>query len=142
MKSAAVLAALTCGLCLGVAACGDSTNPRGTPTEPAAARTPLPAPDVALTSDEKQVWAKLPPDRSAVPVLLYHGIGPESNFSNASDASYGIGTEDFAKQMTMIHHAGYETIDLQTLIDFVENKPADLPPRPLVLTFDDARADS
>jgi Polysaccharide deacetylase len=88
------------------------------------------------------VWAKLPPDRSAIPVLVYHGIGPESDFSNASDASYGIGTEDFAKQMTMIHHAGYETIDLQTFIDFVQNKPVDLPPRPLLLTFDDARADS
>jgi peptidoglycan/xylan/chitin deacetylase (PgdA/CDA1 family) len=88
------------------------------------------------------VWEKLPPDRSAIPVLLYHGIGPESDFSNAADASYGIATEDFAKQMTMIQHAGYETIDLQTFIDFVQNKPVDLPPRPLLLTFDDARADS
>ena len=44
--------------------------------------------------------------------------------------------------MTMIQHAGYQTIDLQTFIDFVENKPVDLPPRPLLLTFDDARADS
>ena len=33
------------------------------------ARAPLPAPEVTLTSDEKQVWAKLPPDRSAIPVL-------------------------------------------------------------------------
>jgi hypothetical protein len=88
------------------------------------------------------VWKKLPPDRSAIPVLLYHGIGPESDFSNATDASYGIGTQDFAKQMTMIQHAGYQTIGLQTFIDFVENQPADLPPRPLLLTFDDARADS
>ena len=44
--------------------------------------------------------------------------------------------------MTMIQHAGYETIGLQTFIDFVQNKPVDLPPRPLLLTFDDARADS
>ena len=44
--------------------------------------------------------------------------------------------------MTMIQHAGDETVDLQTLIDFVQNKPVDLPPRPLLLTFDDARADS
>ena len=88
------------------------------------------------------MWKKLPPDRSAIPVLLYHGIGPESDFANAADASYGIGTEDFAKQMTMIQHAGYETIDLQTFIDFVQNKSVDLPPRPLLLTFDDARADS
>ena len=42
----------------------------------------------------------------------------------------------------MIRHAGYETVDLQTFIDFVQGKPVDLPPRPLLLTFDDARADS
>src|SRR3954469_18098583 len=149
MKSAAVLAFLTWGLCLGMAACGGTSDPSagptaaaGGPTAGAAARTPLPAPNVVLTADEQQVWAKLPPDRSAIPVLLYHGIGPESDFSNASDASYGIGTEDFAKQMTMIQHAGYETIGLQTFIDFVENKRVDLPPRPLLLTFDDARANS
>ena len=105
-------------------------------------RTPLPAPDVALTAEEKQVWAQLPPDRSAIPVLLYHGIGPESDFANEADAGYGIDTEDFAKQMTMIQHAGYETIDLKTFLDFVAGKPVELPPRPLLLTFDDARADS
>ena len=42
----------------------------------------------------------------------------------------------------MIQHAGYQTIDLQTFVDFVQGKPVDLPPRPLLLTFDDARADS
>ncbi len=88
------------------------------------------------------MWAKLPPDRSAIPVLLYHGIGPESAFSNPKDAPYGVGTEDFAKQMTLIQHAGYQTIDLQTFIDFVGGKAVDLPPRPLLLTFDDGRADS
>ena len=44
--------------------------------------------------------------------------------------------------MTLLQHAGYETIDLRTLIDFVAGKPVDLPPRPLLLTFDDARANS
>ena len=103
---------------------------------------PVPAPDVSLNAEEKQVWSRLPPDRSAVPVLLYHGIGPESDFSNAADATYGVDAEDFAKQMTLVQHAGYQTIDLQTFIDFVQNKPVQLPPRPLLLTFDDARADS
>ena len=138
-----MLVAFTCSVCLAGAACGGSEDePAAAPEPTAAPRTPLPAPDVALTADDKELWAPLPPDRSAIPVLLYHGIGPESDFSNAADADYGIGTEDFAKQMTMIRHAGYETIDLQTFIDFVQEKPVDLPPRPLLLTFDDARADS
>ena len=71
--------------------CGDSSSAK-----------PLPAPEVTLTSAEKELWAKLPPDRSAIPVLLYHGIGPEGDFSNAADASYGIDAEDFATQMTEI----------------------------------------
>jgi hypothetical protein len=100
------------------------------------------APKVTLTPEEESVWAPLPPNRSEIPVLLYHGIGPTSDFSNAADASYGIDAYDFAKQMTMIKHAGYQTIGLQTFVDFVRGKTASLPPRPLLLTFDDARADS
>ena len=126
--SAALTVALT-----GLAACGESDE---------AQRTPVPAPQVTLTQAEKEVWAPLPPDRTAIPVLLYHGIGPESDFANAADADYGVDTEDFAKQMTMIDHAGYETIDLRTFIDFVQGEEVDLPARPLLLTFDDARADS
>jgi peptidoglycan/xylan/chitin deacetylase (PgdA/CDA1 family) len=95
-----------------------------------------------LSSDEQEVWAPLPPDRSAVPVLLYHGIGPKSDFTNAEDADYGIDADAFAEQMTMIKHAGYQTIDLPTFLAFVRGDSVKLPPRPLLLTFDDARADS
>lgn len=136
--SPAVLAALIWGLCLGLGACGGSADAPSAAPE----RTPLPAPEVKLTGEEKQVWAKAPPDRSSIPVLLYHGIGPESDFSNAADASYGVDVDAFAKQMTEIKHAGYETVGLPTLIDFVKGRSVNLPPRPLLLTFDDARADS
>lgn len=134
MRSAAVLVLLMCG----AAGCGDSAA--DAPQGPA--RTPAPAPDVELTAAEKEVWAPLEPDRSAIPVLLYHGIGPASDFSNAADAGYGVEADDFAKQMTMMKHAGYQTIDLPTYLDFVAGKDPDLPPRPVLLTFDDARADS
>jgi peptidoglycan/xylan/chitin deacetylase (PgdA/CDA1 family) len=138
MRSAARIAVVTCAASIALVACGDSEDPGSPP----AARTPDAAPDVTLTAEDKRVWAQLPPDRSAIPVLLYHGIGPESDFSNADDAAYGVDADDFAKQMTMIRHAGYETVDLQTFIDFVAGRDVDLPPRPLLLTFDDARADS
>jgi peptidoglycan/xylan/chitin deacetylase (PgdA/CDA1 family) len=127
-RSTALLVALAC---LALNGCGDSGSAK-----------PLPAPDVTLTPAEKELWAKLPPDRSAIPVLLYHGIAPESDFSNAADASYGVDVEDFATQMKEIRHAGYQTVDLQTFLDFVSGKQVDLPPRPLLLTFDDGRTDS
>jgi hypothetical protein len=126
--SAAVLVVLICSAWVG---CGETRE-----------AAPLEPPPVTLTAEEKQVWAPLPPDRSAIPVLLYHGIGPESDFANAVDAEYGVEADDFAKQMTMIQHAGYETIDLRTFRDFVQGEDVRLPGRPLLLTFDDARADS
>jgi poly-beta-1,6-N-acetyl-D-glucosamine N-deacetylase len=138
--SAAAVFVLSCGLTLAAAGCGRSGAAAS--CRPAAARTPIPAPEVVLTPEEKAVWAPLPPDRSAVPVLLYHGIGEPSDFSNAADAQYGVNAYDFAKQMTLIKHAGYQTISLGMFVDFVRGRQVKLPPRPLLLTFDDARADS
>ena len=121
MRSAAVLAALTCGLCLGLAACGNSTHPPAAPTEPAAApghRCPPPTSHSRRTSSRCGRSSRRigRPSRSCCTT----GSGRRATSRTPSDASYGIGTEDFAKQMTMIQHAGYETIDLQTFIDFVQ----------------------
>src|SRR3954465_8486879 len=139
MKASATrMVALLGSTCLLLVGCGGSSGGPESSTSP----TPAPAPHVELAQGDKEAWAKLPPDRSAIPVLLYHGVGPESDFANAADADYGVDVEDFAKQMTLMHHAGYRTIDLQTFLAFVRKKPVDLPPRPLLLTFDDARADS
>jgi peptidoglycan/xylan/chitin deacetylase (PgdA/CDA1 family) len=112
--------------CFGLmpAACGRSTDERK--DEPAA-RSPAPAPRVTLTAEEREIWATQPTDRSSVPVLLYHGL---------SDPAV------FAKHMTLLDHAGYETITLAEFVRFVNRKQVSLPPRPLLLTFDGARLDS
>ena len=142
--SATMLVAFTCGALLTSAGCGGRSN--AAPDTGGAADTteltPLPAPDITLTPEEKALWAPLPPDRSEIPVLLYHGIAPAEDFANSADAAYGVNPEDFARQMAMIAHAGYETIDLDTFVRFVQGESVDLPPLPLLLTFDDARADS
>ncbi len=138
----AFVAAVICGIVIWLMPDGDSSQNAQPAGQTPPASTPVPAPDVDLTSEEMQRWAKLPADRSAIPAVLYHGIGPESDFANADDASYGVDVDEFARQMTLMKHAGYETIDLQTFIDFVQRKPVDLPPRPLLLTFDDGRLDS
>jgi peptidoglycan/xylan/chitin deacetylase (PgdA/CDA1 family) len=77
-----------------------------------------------------------------VPVLLYHGIAQAGEFANAADAEYGVAPADFAKQMALLRHAGYRTITLADFVAFVQGEDVELPPRPLLLTFDDARADS
>jgi peptidoglycan/xylan/chitin deacetylase (PgdA/CDA1 family) len=71
------------------------------------------------------MWAPGPATDS-VPVLLYSEIDPE----------------DFARQMVLLDHAGYETITLDELVRFVEREDVRLPPRPLLLTFDGGRLDS
>jgi hypothetical protein len=71
------------------------------------------------SAEESAVWAPTAPDRTAIPVLLYHGIGPASGYASAADAKYGIGTDDFATQMTEIAHAGYQTVTLDAFLRFV-----------------------
>ena len=75
-------------------------------------------------------------------MLLYHGIAPVSGFANKDDAVYGLDPEDFAKQMVLLDTAGYETITLEEFRRFNRGEDVSLPPHPLLLTFDDARADS
>ena len=97
---------------------------------------------MTLTAEERAVW-KRPPERAGrVPVLLYHGIAPASGFESPADAQYGITREDFARQLALLAHAGYEAITIEQFRRFHAGEPADLPALPVLITFDDARADS
>jgi peptidoglycan/xylan/chitin deacetylase (PgdA/CDA1 family) len=59
------------------------------------------------------------------PVLVYDRVAPK----------------DFARQMALLAHAGYETITLGEFVRFIRREKVSLPPRPLLLTFDGARLD-
>jgi hypothetical protein len=132
-----LVAVATC--CATLGACGQSTDKSA--DEPAA-RIPAPAPRVALTADDREAWAPAPPEPGVVPVLLYHGVAPVSGFSKRAHADLGIDPEDFARQVALLDHAGYDTITLDEFIRFVRREHVSLPPRPLLLTFDGARLDS
>jgi peptidoglycan/xylan/chitin deacetylase (PgdA/CDA1 family) len=131
-----LVAAACC--CAALGACGQSTD--RSLDEPAA-RTPAPAPDVVLTGDDREAWAPGRPDRAAVPVLLYHGVAPAGDSSKRED-DLAIAPEEFARQMALLDHAGYDTITLDEFVRFVQREQVSLPPRPLLLTFDRARLDS
>ena len=118
MRQSGVLAVAV--LCAALVACGGSTQ------EPRDERAARPAADVRLSSGDRAAWASAPPDRSSVPVLVYDRVLPD----------------DFARQMTLFDHAGYETISLDDFVRFVQREPVKLPPRPLLLTFADARLES
>jgi hypothetical protein len=104
--------------CLALAACGGASDPRA----------PLPAPKLELSASDRAAWAPGEARRAEIPVLAYRG-----------DA---VDPRAFARQMALLHHAGYRTISLAALIAHLRGEPVALPPRPFVLTFDDGRLDS
>ncbi|MGH7820960.1 MAG: polysaccharide deacetylase family protein, partial [Candidatus Binatia bacterium] len=75
------------------------------------------------------------PIRQSVPILLYHGV------SEASTREDTMPLRNFRDQMERLRREGYTSIDIHRLLDFYE-KGAPLPPKPVFITFDDARADS
>jgi peptidoglycan/xylan/chitin deacetylase (PgdA/CDA1 family) len=112
---AGLLPALAC-LCIAWPGCGGTDAAR----DP---RAPVAAPDVTLSAADRALWAPGPPRRDAVPVLRYGDVSPAA----------------FARQMTLLDHAGYDTVTLDELARFVARETVALPPRPVLLTFDDGR---
>ncbi|WP_026610948.1 tetratricopeptide repeat protein [Methylocaldum szegediense] len=71
----------------------------------------------------------------SIPVLLYHGV-------TVSDRQDTMPLKKFREQMYALKKEGYQSITMRQLLDFLEGKNVDLPPKPILITFDDARADS
>ena len=66
-----------------------------------------------------------------MPVLLYHRIGV-----SPINSQYYVPPEKFEAQMKLLHDWEYTVIPVATLVDAIK-KGANLPPRPVVITFDD-----
>jgi biofilm PGA synthesis lipoprotein PgaB len=75
--------------------------------------------------------ALFPRFHGGVPVLLYHRLAPSTN-------GYGVAPADFEAQMQRLHDLGFQAISLDQYVRFIRGKPVDLPPRPILITFDDA----
>lgn len=67
-----------------------------------------------------------------LPVLMYH------HFVDAEESSEGtiVTTARFREQMTALKEAGYQTVTIPQIIDYVENGTA-LPRHPVLITMDD-----
>jgi peptidoglycan/xylan/chitin deacetylase (PgdA/CDA1 family) len=88
-------------------------------TTPAAAET---------TNDAAAIMQK-----TQVPILCYHHIR-----SDVKPAEYTVSIEAFKSQMKWLADSGYQTILPDDYYEYlVHNKP--LPPKPVMLTFDDTR---
>jgi len=69
-----------------------------------------------------------------VPVFAYHMVGPEQDL-------YSVSPDQFDQQMAYLKGKGYTAVSLQELLDGFEGK-AVLPPKPVVITFDDGYRDN
>ena len=66
----------------------------------------------------------------AVPVLMWHNLAEESS------GDMTISVDTFRAQIEALHEAGFKTVSLQQLYDYV-HFGTELPEKPIVLTFDD-----
>jgi peptidoglycan/xylan/chitin deacetylase (PgdA/CDA1 family) len=72
------------------------------------------------------------PGQVIVPILLYHHIG----YSLSDQTDYYVSPEAFDGQMNLLYQWGYQTISVELLARAI-NQGAELPPKPILLTFDD-----
>ena len=107
------------------------TFPTNTPTLPAT-ETTLPTLTFTPTLTLEPQWVLQGPDQVIIPILLYHHIG----FSLKDEIVYYVSPETFDQQMNLLYQWGYRTISLELLVRAVR-EGAELPPKPILLTFDD-----
>ena len=102
-----------------------------TPTVPPS-ETPLPTFTFTPTLTLEPQWVMQGPDEVIVPILLYHHIG----FSLQGDTVYYVAPSVFDQQMNLLYQWGYKTISVELLVRAIK-EGAELPPKPILLTFDD-----
>ncbi len=82
----------------------------------------------------------VPNNKKEVPILCYHNIKNFSAKASPNVKTYTTTPTRFAEQMKALHDNDYHTISPDELYNYlIHNTP--LPPKPIMLTFDDTRAE-
>jgi len=104
--------------------------------EPTATLTFTPEPSPTQPTPT-QSWAYNPAGSALVPILLYSHVSDDINDNPYYqwETHIDISSADFRQQMAILKEAGYAPISITLLINAIRNG-ADLPPRPIVITFD------
>ncbi|MBT3240444.1 MAG: polysaccharide deacetylase family protein [Chloroflexi bacterium] len=97
---------------------------------PTASSTPSPTDTPTLTPTA--TWAFHAAGPLVAPILMYHHVSPDN------PGRYNVNPENFENQMKRLKELGYTSITTNLLIEAVLNG-AELPERPIVITFDDGQ---
>lgn len=96
----------------------------------------LPPPEVSLTAEEIALAGRIPNYRGAIPVLTYHEV------SDVNPGEYTVSTRLFASHLAALKKAGFTSITIAELENFLGGRPMTLPDRPIVISFDDGAANN
>ena len=75
-----------------------------------------------------------------IPILLYHYIGNNPNPEDKTRDYLSVSPQDFDEQMSYLQKEGYTPITLDTMLAGLYGNTT-LPPKPVVITFDDGYQD-
>lgn len=96
--------------------------------------TPTPTPTPLPTPDGVEREAR-------VPILMYHHVVDVGPGTNRLDRDLSVAPERFGQHLDYLREHGYQAISLERLLRHIQlGEP--LPPRPVVLTFDDGYEDN
>jgi len=107
-----------------LAGCGGANPAHKASPEP----TPAPGTDAAAIAD-----------RARVPVLCWHQIRRATGADGARDRTYIVSPKTLAAQLDALDRAGYHAVSGEALVGHVA-RGTPLPPKPVLLTFDDGSA--
>lgn len=99
-------------------------------------RTPTPAATATSTNTPAPVLRT-----ARVPILMYHHVGDLPPDADVIRKSLTISSERFNEHLKFLAEQGYTTIHLADLINHLQTG-APLPPKPIILTFDDGYDDN
>jgi peptidoglycan/xylan/chitin deacetylase (PgdA/CDA1 family) len=109
-------------------------TPLPTQTETATA-TPTITPTPTQTLTPTPTWVPQGPDKVTVPILLYHHVAV-----SPVNSPYYVAPDKFEDEMRLLHNWGYTSIPIELLVKAI-NEGAELPPRPVIISFDDGDTD-
>lgn len=78
-------------------------------------------------------------DSVRVPILVYHSVFPHHPGQTHEQRVLDVAPAVFEEQMRYLVNGGYHVISFEQLVDALQGR-ATLPPRPVVITFDDGWA--
>lgn len=95
-----------------------------------------PAVNAVKTNEVKVASAAVILSRKQIPILCYHQIRNWKPTDSKTSKDYIVQENDFKQQMKMLADSGYHTILPDELYQYL-NEGTALPPKPIMLTFDD-----